>query len=158
MSRGRLPDTPDLRTHAAPKTLLERALRADQRRRHRQRVGLGMGLGAALIGLAVLAARGPSAPVAPGPPALATAAPQTVVTTLTLTAQDAGRVEVAGSWSGWTPEPMLKGGDRFTLDVTLPPGRYEYIFLVDGQFWRADPAAPLSRDDGFGHTNSILNI
>lgn len=156
MSRDRLPDAADLRTHAAPKTLLERALRADQRRRHRQRVGLGVGLGAALIGLAVLAWRGPSAPEAT--PALAAAAPQAVVTTLTLTAQDAGRVEVAGSWSGWTPEPMLKGGDRFTLDVTLPPGRYEYIFLVDGQFWRADPAAPLSRDDGFGHTNSILNI
>ena len=47
---------------------------------------------------------------------------------------------------------------HFTITLMLPPGRYEYMFLVNGQDWRADPEAPLGRADGFAHVNSILNI
>jgi 1,4-alpha-glucan branching enzyme len=44
--------------------------------------------------------------------------------------------------------------------VTLPltPGRYEYMFVVDGQRWVSDPAAIEQSDDGFGARNAVLEV
>jgi hypothetical protein len=53
------------------------------------------------------------------------------------------------------------GGDANGLHgprtVTLPPGMYEYMFVVDGK-WITDPAADERRDDGFGRQNALLRI
>ncbi len=56
----------------------------------------------------------------------------------------AKHVALAGDFNQWRPEQLpleqSKGGLWQTL-LPLPPGRYSYLFQVDGQ-WVLDPAAP----------------
>jgi 1,4-alpha-glucan branching enzyme len=37
-------------------------------------------------------------------------------------------------------------------------GEYQYQFLINGKRWVPDPNAPLQVEDGFGGTNSVLDI
>lgn len=72
----------------------------------------------------------------------------------------AKQVCVAGSFNGWKPEraPLSSVGDgRFVGDLTVDPGRYEYLFVVDGQ-WLPDPQAKESVQNPFGGTNSVLTV
>lgn len=70
---------------------------------------------------------------------------------------DAQAVYVAGSFNGWDPTatPMRKEGDRWVLDVDLPPGSYPYKFVeVDyttgTQSWTCDPEADFVQcDEGY---------
>jgi 1,4-alpha-glucan branching enzyme len=67
---------------------------------------------------------------------------------------------VAGSFNSWDLKrtPMRKEGDgEWRATVTLPPGRYEYRFIVDGQ-WLSDPTAKDSVHNTFGSTNSVLTV
>ena len=41
--------------------------------------------------------------------------------------------------------------------VMLPPGQYEYKFLVDGK-WTIDPQNNQTSQNDFGALNSILNL
>ena len=72
----------------------------------------------------------------------------------------AGKVSVVGSFNQWSPDThvMEKNGDRWFLEVPLPPGRYEYAFLINDRIWRADPTALVKEHNGFGETNSILIV
>jgi anti-sigma factor RsiW len=73
-------------------------------------------------------------------------------------AETASRVEVAGDFNGWVPEPLVRRPDGFfELVVPLAPGRYEYSFCVDGR-WGPDPAARRYVDDGFGGRNSVIEL
>ena len=47
------------------------------------------------------------------------------------------------------------GEDLWSLSVKLQPGRYEYMFVVDGR-WVTDPNAIAHADDGFGNRNAVL--
>ena len=72
----------------------------------------------------------------------------------------AKQVSVAGSFNDWRPEvaPLVpKGNDRWVGDLTIKPGRYEYLFVVDGQ-WIPDPNAKESVQNPFGGRNSILGV
>tara|TARA_B100000029_G_scaffold505015_1_gene584921 strand:+ start:107 stop:502 length:396 start_codon:yes stop_codon:yes gene_type:complete len=57
-----------------------------------------------------------------------------------------------------------KNGDKIAKDgiwsilKVLPPGRYEYKFVVDRNTWIIDPNALESIDDGYGGKNSILIV
>jgi hypothetical protein len=42
--------------------------------------------------------------------------------------------------------------------VDLPPGQYEYQFVVDGSHFVPDPRATEQRDDGLGGSNAVLRI
>jgi 1,4-alpha-glucan branching enzyme len=69
-------------------------------------------------------------------------------------------VAVAGTFNDWegnrTPlRPNAEGTWRAT--VWLPAGRYEYRFVVDGQ-WISDPCARESVQNTFGSTNSVLVV
>jgi 1,4-alpha-glucan branching enzyme len=67
---------------------------------------------------------------------------------------------VAGSFNSWDLKrtPMRKEGDgEWKATVTLPPGRYEYRFIVDGQ-WLSDPSAKESVHNTFGSTNSVVTV
>ncbi len=79
-----------------------------------------------------------------------------------LHAPGADQVELLGSFNDWkTGDVVLTGPDasgHWTADVTLPEGRYEYIFLVDGERWMADPRAILHRPDGFGRVNTVIDV
>ena len=67
---------------------------------------------------------------------------------------------VAGSFNSWDLKrtPMRKEGDgEWKATVNLPPGRYEYRFIVDDQ-WISDPAAKESVHNTFGSTNSVVTV
>jgi len=70
-------------------------------------------------------------------------------------------VAAAGDFNGWDPartplEPLANGAWAVTLP--LEPGRYEYMFVVDGDEWIADPFAVEQSDDGFGARNAVLEV
>jgi 1,4-alpha-glucan branching enzyme len=55
----------------------------------------------------------------------------------------ASQVFVAGTFNDWRPRatPMTKqAGGRWSTELTLKPGSYEYRLIVDGQ-WQDDPMA-----------------
>ncbi len=74
--------------------------------------------------------------------------------------EDVQSVTVAGSFNGWNAHglPMQKNGAVWTMNLVLPPGAYEYMFVEDGKRWVTDPLAPLTRDDGFGNRNAVLEL
>lgn len=70
----------------------------------------------------------------------------------------AKQVYVAGTFNEWKPErtPLVTRGDgRWVGDLAIKPGRYEYLFVVDGQ-WVPDPNAKESVQNPFGGLNSVL--
>ena len=79
---------------------------------------------------------------------------------LTLVKPGATRVFVAGSFNEWKPErtPLSCAGDgRWVGNLTLPPGRHEYLFVVDGE-WVTDPTAAETVENPFGGKNSLLVV
>ena len=46
---------------------------------------------------------------------------------------------------------------KWEKQITLPPGRYEYKFIVDGM-WIADPAGAQEVLNAFGSTNSVVEV
>ncbi|MCS6985613.1 MAG: hypothetical protein NZM25_10875 [Leptospiraceae bacterium] len=77
----------------------------------------------------------------------------------TYTSKEALLVELLGDFNGWQRgvhvlQPVAPG--KYQLELYLPPGRYQYIFLVNGYLWQQDPGCPERVDDGFGHKNSLL--
>jgi 1,4-alpha-glucan branching enzyme len=79
---------------------------------------------------------------------------------LELVKPDAKTVCVAGSFNEWKPEktPLVSlGNGRWVGDLTVKPGRHEYLFVVDGQ-WLPDPNARESVANPFGGKNSVLIV
>ncbi len=67
-------------------------------------------------------------------------------------------VAVAGTFNSWQPEQAsATGNGSFAKELTIAPGRYEYMFVVDGQ-WMADPNAKEFTPNPFGGQNSVLVI
>jgi len=67
---------------------------------------------------------------------------------------------LSGSFNQWSRQShcMIREGNTWSAVVLLPPGRYAYGFLIDGDTWQADPGAALSEESGFGTNNSILIV
>ena len=82
--------------------------------------------------------------------------------TLVFVAPQAESVAVAGDFNNWQParQPMRDetGGGVWTTTLELTPGRYEYMFVVNGQEWVPDPLARVRRPDGFGRENAVLDL
>jgi 1,4-alpha-glucan branching enzyme len=85
----------------------------------------------------------------------------------------AQRVQLAGSWpeNDWLRglaqtggvniglmEENPAGSGTWVLTVKLPPGRYQYKFVVDGVNWKEDPNNPQWTDDGYGGHNSVVDV
>ena len=74
----------------------------------------------------------------------------------------AKKVMIAGDFNGWSPvaDPLLDRGGTglWSIVLPLPPGRYEYKFVVDGEKWIPDPGNPEREKDGFGGYNSVVVI
>jgi 1,4-alpha-glucan branching enzyme len=73
---------------------------------------------------------------------------------------EAKSVAVAGSFNDWQPEAMplkVAGQGQWVADLTIGPGRYEYLFVVDGQ-WLLDPNAKETVENPFGGRNSVLTV
>lgn len=60
-----------------------------------------------------------------------------------LPALNAENVSVVGSFNDWEPSPLSDedGDGIWTARVSVPPGRYEYAFVIDGRWWGQDPLA-----------------
>ena len=72
----------------------------------------------------------------------------------------ANDVCVAGSFNNWEPQatPLVPlGNGKWAKEITLPEGRYEYRFVVDGS-WVNDSNALETAPNPFGSVNSILTI
>jgi 1,4-alpha-glucan branching enzyme len=88
------------------------------------------------------------------------ALPKTARVALELVKPGARKVCVAGSFNGWKPEqaPLVSVGDgHWVGNLTIDPGRYEYLFVVDGQ-WLPDPNAKETVQNPFGGRNSVLTV
>lgn len=73
---------------------------------------------------------------------------------------DAENVFLLGDFNGWHQEkhPMkINGHGIFEKTIKINPGRYEYKFLVDGQ-WKNDPENLSSCANCFGTLNNILVV
>jgi 1,4-alpha-glucan branching enzyme len=67
---------------------------------------------------------------------------------------------IAGTFNEWsaTATPMLAMGEgRWLKALSLPPGRYEYCLVVDGE-WRPDPTAADQTPNVYGGLNSVLEV
>ena len=71
-------------------------------------------------------------------------------------------VAIAGDFNGWNPQanPLEDpdGDGIWTGTLKLEPGKYEYMFVLDGEKWLPDPNALRYVKDGFGSKNAILEI
>ena len=66
-------------------------------------------------------------------------------------------VAVAGEFNAWntTANPLQKDdAGNWKASLALKPGRYQYKFVVDGN-WKIDPANPDTTEDGLGGKNSV---
>jgi hypothetical protein len=53
---------------------------------------------------------------------------------------------------------MVRQGDAWALKLSLPRGRYPYLFVIDDAVMNPDPGAILVEESGFGIKNSILIV
>jgi 1,4-alpha-glucan branching enzyme len=73
---------------------------------------------------------------------------------------DARLVCVAGSFNDWHPsvsEMIELGHGRWAKDLTLAPGKYEYRFVVDGE-WLPDPECSEMVPNPFSGYDSVLTV
>jgi hypothetical protein len=112
---------------------------------------------AAAAALVVLLARQSD----PGSVVRSVDSPDTVFVRFVLYAPEAQRVTLAGTFNGWDASalPLVRGADAGVWVTTVPlaPGQHQYGFVIDGERWVADPAAPRVAD-GFGKSNSVVAV
>ena len=83
--------------------------------------------------------------------------PKTKKVRFNLFAPEAERVFLAGDFNNWDVDHLLMKRDKkgaWEASVTLPPGKYEYRFRVNG-VWQDDPNAQERVDNPFGSQNCI---
>ncbi len=96
----------------------------------------------------------------PEKPGVVTAAGlQEVLVQFRFEAPHARAVSLAGDFSNWSPTYTLRRSEPgvWTIVVPLKPGVHAYSFIVDGEKWIPDPAAP-AMADGFGGMNSRIAV
>ncbi len=77
-----------------------------------------------------------------------------------LHAPEAREAFLVGDFNDWDPTAFRMRRFRdgtFKKAVQLKPGRYEYLFLVDGQWW-TDPANGHRVPNPFGTENSVIEV
>ena len=79
---------------------------------------------------------------------------------LGLTHATAQEVCIAGSFNDWHPSvtPMVRLDDgKWAKELALPPGRYEYRFVVDGK-WTEPPQARAYVPNALGGRNAVFEL
>ncbi len=77
---------------------------------------------------------------------------------LSLQSTEARSVGIAGSFNDWQPGPLQRDGSgRWSIELILPPGDYEYLFVVD-DCWLTDPGCAEDCPNPFGGKNSVLRV
>ncbi len=94
-------------------------------------------------------------------------APISTTSRITLAAPDACEVFIAGSFNDWstTANPMTRDDQGWwETELALPPGRYEYKFVVDGQWCceagcdRPNVGSEGCTPNPFGTLNRVLDV
>lgn len=84
------------------------------------------------------------------------------VVEVALTAPQAASVTIAGDFNGWDPERtrLVRSNHEglWRARLKLPPGTYQYSFVLDGTTWVGDPEAKTVLADGFGGKNSVIIV
>ena len=79
-----------------------------------------------------------------------------------LRAPEAASVSLVGDFNEWdpraTPLRAVSRDGTWTVSLPLEPGRHVYAFVIDGEEWRPDPAAPTAPGDDFGVPNSVITV
>jgi 1,4-alpha-glucan branching enzyme len=79
---------------------------------------------------------------------------------LTCEAPHAARVFVAGDFNRWGAGDLRLRRDQtgtWKIRLWLKPGRYEYRFIVDGE-WQDEPHATIRIPNEFGSCNCVLVV
>ncbi|MEZ4551002.1 MAG: glycogen-binding domain-containing protein [Desulfobacterales bacterium] len=74
--------------------------------------------------------------------------------------ENAGTVKLLGDFNNWEPakHPMNPIADGlWEKIIMLDPGRYEYKFLVDGE-WELDAENSKKCRNEFGSENSVMDV
>ncbi len=69
-------------------------------------------------------------------------------------------VYLAGSFNNWDASdgPMPEATEGiYRLVLQIPPGRHEYRFVVDGE-WYTDPQNPETVTNVYGIDNSVMTV
>lgn len=76
-----------------------------------------------------------------------------------LPALDATDVSVVGNFNAWEPMPLSDADNDgiWMASIPLPPGRYEYAFVIDGRWWGQDPLAD-EYVQSFGEYSSVRYV
>ncbi|MEJ2726165.1 MAG: AAA family ATPase, partial [Deltaproteobacteria bacterium] len=76
-------------------------------------------------------------------------------------APEANSVKVVGNFSNWTQDAGFEldrhEGGNWSKEILLPPGVYQYKFLVDGR-WVEDRNNPNLVQDPYGGRNAVIEI
>lgn len=78
----------------------------------------------------------------------------------TLEMPEARTVSLVGDFNGWDVNvyKLIRQNGSWKIKLNLPRGRYQYVFVVDGNKWVPDPEAKEYIDNGYGGKNSVLDI
>ena len=120
---------------------------------------VGVGLGWTLRSMR--AASAPAEEELPAELSTLSATSEVRIVQFVLTAPRASSVTVVGDFNGWDPgaTPMRRRDTgAWVAAIPVQPGRHLYAFIVDGDRWIPDPAAPLAPEDGFGIRNSVIVV
>lgn len=69
-------------------------------------------------------------------------------------------VKLVADFTGWEKRPLdlVRADDGvWRLTVALPPGRYTYRFMIDGE-WCDDPACQYCEPNPFGTRNAVIEV
>ena len=77
-----------------------------------------------------------------------------------LEAPGAQTVSLAGDFNNWNPKTHVMKKDKkgvWSKIILIAPGRYEYKFFVDGEWWN-DPHNDQKVYNAFGSLNNVLSV
>lgn len=81
--------------------------------------------------------------------------------TFMINASDAKKVMLLGDFNSWDYKntPLIKDekADLWKKEIFMKPGRYEYKFMVDGN-WLIDPLNINKAWNTYGSENSVIEI
>lgn len=79
-----------------------------------------------------------------------------------LSAPQASTVAVVGDFNNWNPQRtrLVRASHEglWLARLSLPPGVYQYSFVIDGTTWVRDPQSKTVLADGFGGENSVIIV
>jgi hypothetical protein len=68
-----------------------------------------------------------------------------------------GRASLAGDFNDWAPVPMKRQKSGYAVTMDIPPGTYQYKFILDGR-WVTDPDNSNWSVSPLGTVNSVVTV